>query len=168
MDARCHLPAWKPAGCGAFGDLAAAARERIAQIEGTLAFRKKQLEAALEKGSEKVDVYRRTVESLEANIGDIRMEAVRAEEAGIWIFAIGVVSLLVIKTVQAAMANMILERRFSAWLSDRTLSAGMAIRHMVLATGFSLLIIGATVTHYSFPGIRSVYRLHEKLGRCHQ
>ena len=142
---------------GAFGDLAAAARERIAQIEGTLAFRKKQLEAALEKGSEKVDVYRRTVESLEANIGDIRMEAVRAEEAGIWIFAIGVVSLLVIKTVQAAMANMILERRFSAWLSDRTLSAGMAMRHMVLATGFSLLIIGATVTHYSFPGISDLF-----------
>ena len=68
---------------GAFGDLAAAARERIEQIEGTLAFRQKQLEAALEKGSEKADVYRRTVESLEANIGEIRMEAVRAEEAGI-------------------------------------------------------------------------------------
>ena len=108
------------------------------QIEGTLAFRKKQLEAALEKGS---CVYRR-IESLEANIGDIPMEAVRAEESGFLH-----VSLLVIKTVQAAMANMILERRFSAWLSDRTLSAGMAMRY---GAGDCLL---STVTHYSFPGI---------------
>ena len=135
---------------GAFGDLAAAARERIEQIEGTLAFRQKQLEAALEKGSEKADVYRRTVESLEANIGEIRMEAVRAEEAGIWIFAGGVVALLLVKCMQAAMANMVLERRFSVWLSDRTLSAGLGMRHIILAVGFNLLIIAATVTHYSF------------------
>ena len=132
---------------GAFGDLAAAARDRIEQIEGTLAFRQQQLEAALEKGSDKVAVYQRTVESLEASIGDIRMEAVRAEEAGIWIFAGGLVVLLLVKVAQAALANMILERRFSAWLSDRSLSAGLAMRHIILAVGFNLLIIAATVMH---------------------
>ena len=142
---------------GAFGDLAAAARERIEQIEGTLAFRQKQLEAALEKGSEKVAVYQRTVDSLEASIGEIRMEAVRAEEAGIWIFASGLVLLLMVKFTQAAMANMILERRFSAWLSDRSLSPGLAIRHILLAIGFNLLIIAATVIHYSFPTISELF-----------
>ncbi len=106
---------------GAFGDLAAGARERIEQIEGTLVFRQKQLQAALDKGSEKAEVYRRTVESLEANIGEIRMEAVRAEEAGLWIMLSGLAALLLVKFVQAAMANMILEKRFSNWLSNRSL-----------------------------------------------
>ena len=103
---------------GGFGDLSASARVRIEQIEGTLEFRKKQLEAALEKGSEKAEVYRRTVESLEANIGDIRLDAVRAEEAGTWIMLGGFCILLIIKFSEASLANTVLEKRFSAWLSN--------------------------------------------------
>jgi glycine betaine/proline transport system permease protein len=57
---------------GLFGDLAADAFARIASIEGTLELRRQQLAAAIESGSDKVDVYRRTVESLEAAIGGIR------------------------------------------------------------------------------------------------
>ena len=142
---------------GGFGDLAASARERIAQIEGTLAFREKQLEAAIEKGSEKADVYRRTVESLQASIGDIRADAVKAEEAGIYIMAGGFVALLLIKFVQAALANSVLERRFSSWLSDNSISSGMTAKHFVLAIGFNLLIITATVVHYSFPSIAAYF-----------
>jgi len=142
---------------GGFGDLAAGARARIEQIEGTLAFRQKQLQAALDKGSEKVDVYRRTVESLEANIGEIRMEAVRAEEAGIGILALGILALLLVKFLQASVANTVLERRYSLWLSDQSLSKGMQARHMVLAAGFTLLIIGATCIHYSFPDISALF-----------
>jgi len=142
---------------GGFGDLAASARERIEQIEGTLAFRQKQLQAALDKGSEKVDVYRRTVESLQANIDDIRMEAVRAEEAGLWIMVGGLVALLLVKFAQAAMANTVLEKRFSNWLSDTSISKGMTIKHFTLAISFNLLIIAATVIHYSFPGISSLF-----------
>jgi glycine betaine/proline transport system permease protein len=44
---------------GLFGDLAAEAWERIAQIEGTLELRRQQLAAAIENSTEKVDVYRR-------------------------------------------------------------------------------------------------------------
>jgi glycine betaine/proline transport system permease protein len=51
---------------GLFGDLAADAFARIASIEGTLELRRQQLAAAIESGSDKVDVYKRTVESLEA------------------------------------------------------------------------------------------------------
>ena len=61
---------------GAFGDLAADAWQRIAQIEGTLEFRRAQLKAAIEKGSEKAAVYQRAVDSLEANIGTIRAEEI--------------------------------------------------------------------------------------------
>ncbi|CAN0606650.1 unnamed protein product, partial [Ectocarpus sp. 12 AP-2014] len=60
---------------GLFGDLGADAMERIASIEGTLELRKQQLATAIETGSDKIDVYRRTVDSLEANIGGIREEA---------------------------------------------------------------------------------------------
>ena len=142
---------------GAFGDLAAGARERIEQIEGTLVFRQKQLQAALDKGSEKAEVYRRTVESLEANIGEIRMEAVRDEEAGLWIMLSGLAALLLVKFVQAAMANMILEKRFSNWLSNRSLSSGMTLPYFGLAVGFNLLIITATVVHYSFPNFSDLF-----------
>jgi len=142
---------------GGFGDLAADARLRIEQIEGTLAFRQKQLQAALDKGSEKAEVYRRTVESLEANIGEIRMEALRAEEMGIWIMLGGLLALLAVKFTQAAMANTILERRYSVWLSDASLPRGMGLGHIVLAVAFSLLIIISTVIHYSFPSISNLF-----------
>jgi glycine betaine/proline transport system permease protein len=56
---------------GLFGDLAAQARERIASIEGTLELRRQQLQAAIEAQSDKVDVYKRTVASLEDAIGGI-------------------------------------------------------------------------------------------------
>ena len=46
-------------GRGLFGDLGAEARERIAQIEGTLALRYQQLEAAVARGADNVDVFRR-------------------------------------------------------------------------------------------------------------
>ena len=92
---------------GAFGDLAASARERIAQIEGTIAFREKQLQAALEAGSEKVAVYKRTIESLEGTIGGIRAEAVQAEEQGITIMLAGLLVLLGVKFAQVL--------RFKEW-----------------------------------------------------
>jgi glycine betaine/proline transport system permease protein len=56
---------------GLFGDLASQARDRIASIEGTLELRRQQLQAAIEAQSDKVDVYKRTVESLEDAIGGI-------------------------------------------------------------------------------------------------
>ena len=61
---------------GLFGDLSADAMARIASIEGTLGIAaNKQLASAIETGSDKIDVYQRTVDSLEANIGGIRAEA---------------------------------------------------------------------------------------------
>ena len=59
---------------GLFGDLAADAMARIASIEGTLELRRKQLASAIENNTDKIDVYQRTVDSLEANIGGIRDE----------------------------------------------------------------------------------------------
>ena len=137
---------------GLFGDLAAGTRDRITSIEGTLALRQKQLQAAIDKGSEKVEVYKRTVQSLENAIGGIRLEAQQLEEQAIWIAVGGFVLLALIKFVQAVLANTILEQRFSDWLSDKSIPSGMPLRHILLSSGFVLLITIATVLHYSFPG----------------
>lgn len=138
---------------GLFGNLAAGAWERIAQIEGTLALRKQQLASAIESNSDKVDVYKRSVDSLEGAIGGIRLEAQQLEESGIYIAIGGIILLIGIKAVQAVFANTALEKRFSDWLSDATITFGMPVKHMVLSALFVVMIIVATVIHYSFPGV---------------
>ena len=137
---------------GLFGDLAAGARERIQSIEGTLALRKQQLESAIENNTDKIDVYRRTVKSLEDAIGGIRLEAQQLAEQGIWIALTGLVVILIIKIVQSLVANTILEARFSDWLSDTSISSGMPHRHIILSAVFVGLITVAAMLHYSFPG----------------
>lgn len=137
---------------GMFGDLASSAWDRIAQIEGTLDLRRQQLASAIESGSDKVDVYKRTVESLEGAIGGIRLEAQQLEDSGVYIALSGLAVLLVVKVVQAYYANTVLEKRFSEWLSDNSISHGMPVQQIALSITFFTVIVIATVLHYSFPG----------------
>ena len=137
---------------GLFGDLAADARARIESIEGTLDLRRRQLEAAIESGSDRVDAYRRTVDSLEANIGGIRAEAQAAEDLWVWILIAGIVVLVVTKLVEAVVANWALEARFSDWVSDPEIRSGMPVSHIVFSAVFMGLIALAAMLHYSFPG----------------
>ena len=137
---------------GMFGDLSSEARDRIASIEGTLALRKEQLASAIETNSEKVDVYRRTVKSLEEAIGGIRLEAQELGEQGVSIALTGVVVLVAAKIVQSIMANTFLEARYSDWLSDQSIPSGMPVKHIVLSTVFAVFIVIAAMMHYSFPG----------------
>ncbi|MFT5657842.1 MAG: glycine betaine/proline transport system permease protein [Gammaproteobacteria bacterium] len=138
---------------GLFGDLSSEAWARIAQIEGTLDLRRQQLASAIENNTDKIDVYRRTVESLESAIGGIRLEAEQLEGTGIWLATMGIVALLIIKAVQALLANSLLEKRFSDWLSDSAIVSGMPLKHIVIGVCFVSIILVATVTHYSFPGL---------------
>ena len=137
---------------GLFGDLAADARERIASIEGTLDLRRQQLEAAIEKDSDKVDAYRRAVASLEEAIGGIRAEADAMADQWVVIALSGLVVLILVKLVEAIVANTALEARFSDWLSDRSLTSGLPVPHVVLSAVFMVLVAGAAMIHYSFPG----------------
>jgi len=137
---------------GLFGDLAADARNRIASIEGTLELRRQQLQSAIESQSDKIEVYRRTVESLEASIGDIRLEAQAIADQGIWIALSGLIILLAIKFVQSVIANSALEAQFSEWLSDRSIRSGLSTRQTLLSAVFMVVIVGAAMYHYSFPG----------------
>ena len=137
---------------GLFGDLAADAMVRIASIEGTLDLRRHQLAAAIESNSDKIEVYRRTVESLEANIGGIRAEAETLAAEGPSIVLSGIVILLIVKAVQSLVANWALEARFSDWLSDRSVRSAMPATHIVFSAIFMVLIVSAAMMHYSFPG----------------
>lgn len=137
---------------GLFGDLAADAMARIESIEGTLELRRQQLAAAIESGSDRVDAFRRTVESLEANIGGIRAEAEAMAAEGPTIALTGLGILIAVKLVQAVMANTALEARFSDWLSDDTVRSGMPPQHIVLSAVFMALIVLTAMVHYSFPG----------------
>ena len=136
---------------GLFGDLGAEAMARIASIEGTLALRKQQLAAAIESQSDKVDVYRRTVESLEANIGGIRDEAAAMAAEGPTIALSGALILFLVKICQSLIANWALEARFSDWLSDASIRSGMPFQHIALSSIFMLLIVATATFHYSFP-----------------
>ncbi|NDI13435.1 MAG: DUF2628 domain-containing protein, partial [Rhodobacteraceae bacterium] len=136
---------------GAFGDLSAEAWLRIASIENTLELRRKQLASAIEKGTEKIDVYRRAVESLENNIEGIRAEALALDGQGIWITLIGLMVLILAKFTQSIFANWALERRFSEWRSDPSIRTGFSILACVVSLIFMGLVVVAAVIHYSFP-----------------
>ena len=141
---------------GMFGDLAADAFARIASIEGTLELRRQQLAAAIETGSVKIDVYRRTVDALEDAIGGIRDEAIVLSEQGIWIALTGLIILVIVKAVQSTVANWALEARISDWLSNSSRRSGLPVSHVVFSAIFMVLIVIAAVLHYSLPGRFSV------------
>ncbi len=137
---------------GLFGDLAADAMARIASIEGTLDLRRQQLAAAIENGSDRVNAFQRTVDSLEANIGGIRAEAEALAAEGPTIALMGLVLLIVVKVIQATVANWALEARFSDWLSDSAVRSGLPPQHIVLSALFMIIIVATAMVHYSFPG----------------
>ena len=137
---------------GLFGDLAADAMDRIASIEGTLELRRQQLSAAIENGSDRVDAFRRAVESLEANIGGFRADAEAMAAEGPTIALTGLAILVIAKLVEALVANTALETRFSDWLSDRAVRSGLPTSQIAFSAVFMALIVFAAMMHYSFPG----------------
>ncbi len=137
---------------GLFGDLAADQMERIASIEGTLELRRKQLEAAIESGSDRVDAFQRAVDGLEASIDGFKEQAQVLAEQGPTIALIGVVILFVVKAVQSMVANWALEARFTEWLPDRSIRSGMPPSQIIFSAVFMILIVGVAMVHYSFPG----------------
>ena len=64
--------------------------------------------------------------------------------------------LISIKIVQGILANSILEKRYSEWLSDKTISPGMQTKNFILSTIFSSVIMFFSVVHYSFPGFITI------------
>jgi len=144
--------AWIQIARGLFGDLSAEARDRISQISGTLAFRREQLAAAIEKKADNVAVFERTIASLEQAIADIQVEAEAAAAAGVTIALLGCALLVLAKIIQGVLANPVLEKRYFEWLSDRSVTSGLSAARTRTSAGFSLLIVITSVLHFAFPG----------------
>ena len=53
---------------GFFGNISAEAYSKIDKVQSTIDFREKQLQAAIEKNSDKVEMFKRTIKSLEDSI----------------------------------------------------------------------------------------------------
>ena len=70
---------------GLFGNINKYAVEKIKQVESTIAFRNKQLEAAITNNPDKVDVYKRNIKSLEDAMQGYVDEVTRIEASAIWI-----------------------------------------------------------------------------------
>ena len=143
---------------GFFGNISAEAYTKIEKIESTIAFRKKQLEAAIENNPDKVEMFERTINSLQKSVDEFLAEAQRIEASGFWIAIGGIVLFLGIRIIQGMSANTILEKRFSEWLSNKSIHPGMGIKNFLITGIFSLVIILFSTIHYSFPNLMSVMK----------
>ena len=137
---------------GLFGNITKDAVQKIEQVQSTISFRNKQLEAAITNNPDKVDVYKRNIKSLEDAMQGYIDEVARIEASAIWIAIFGFVLLISIKIVQGILANSVLEKRYSEWLSDKSISPGMQSKNFISSAIFSSVIMFFSVVHYSFPG----------------
>ena len=133
---------------GTLGDLSQDAVARIADIQNTLDLRYQQLQAAVEKGSDKVETIRGWITVLEGEIVNIQAEMQARADSAIWVAAGGCALLLAVKAVQGALANRILEQRFSDWLSDRRIPSGTGIARIATSSGFVLFLFAISIVHY--------------------
>ena len=137
---------------GLFGDITRDALEKIDKIQSMIDFRNQQLSAAQINNPDKVAVYERAIESLERAMDGYLLDVQKVEASAIWIAIIGFSLLIVTKFAQGLIANNILEKRYSDWLSNRSLETGMRAKNFLLSFFFSFVVMFFSVLHYSFPG----------------
>ena len=141
---------------GLFGNITKDAVEKIDKIQSTIDFRYKQLEAAKENNPEKVEVYERAIKSLEDAMKEYVVDVQQIEASAIWITVSGILLLIFVKFIQGILANTVLEKRYSEWLSNKSISPGMKPKNYLLSIGFTIVIMFFSVIHYSFPGFFSI------------
>jgi len=141
---------------GLFGNITKDALEKIDKIQSTIDFRYKQLEAAKENNPDKVEVYERAIKSLEDAMKEYVVDVQQIEASAIWIAISGFALLIFVKFIQGILANTVLEKRYSDWLSNKSISPGMKTKNYFLSIGFTIIIMFFSVIHYSFPGFFSI------------
>lgn len=125
---------------GLWGDLGAPLMQRLQGIESTLAVRREQLLEAKANAPEKVAAFENAIASLERAVTSIQAEAQAAQDAASQLIITGLVALIVVKCIQAVVANPALQARYTRWLSDRSLGAGVGAAQV----GLAVLLAGVT------------------------
>lgn len=136
---------------GALSDLGAPILARLPGIEATLQQRYEQLAEAKKNAPDKVAGFENAIASLERAVDGIKAEAAAANAAALQLVLWGVVGLLLIKSVQAVLANQALQARFAKWLSDRTLGSGLNPQKIALAFGLTAITYVTCSLKFGFP-----------------
>ena len=103
-------------------------------------------------------MFERTINSLQKSVDEFLAEAQRIEASGFWIAIGGIILFVTIRIIQGMFANSILEKRFSEWLSNKTISPGMGIKNFLITGIFALVIILFSTIHYSFPNYLNIMK----------
>ena len=140
-------------GRGFWGDLAAGERDRLSSVVAQIGLRQDQLDAALKRGDANVDVFERNIQSLQDILSDIQLDIQQAADSRIWIIVLGIGMLLAVKVLQGVLANTLLERRYSEWLSDRTIKSGVPVSRVASSVLFAIPVYVASIIHYTVPGL---------------
>ncbi|GAA6206781.1 hypothetical protein NBRC116601_00740 [Cognatishimia sp. WU-CL00825] len=138
-------------GLGLFGDLGRDFRNRAEQIAQTLDLRQQQISAAEQSGASSLDALKRAAQSLETAMADSQQAAVSADNTGTTYFLAGIVILLVVKFMIAALANWTLEGQFAKWRSDREVASGWDMPRMLIASVLTFLVVVLTSVKFAQP-----------------
>lgn len=138
---------------GIWGDLGAPILARLPGIESTLASRYEQLADAKINAPDNVASFERAIASLERAVEGIKADAAAANATSLQLILWGVVGLIVIKTVQAVLANPALQARFAKWLSDEELGHGINIPKIALASVLTIVTYITCSLKFGFPDL---------------
>ncbi len=136
---------------GFWGDLGAPILARLPGIENTLNQRYEQLAEAKQNAPDRVATFENAIASLERAIDGIKAEAAAANATAVQLMLLGFVGLLVIKAVQAVLANPALQARYARWLSDRSMGAGLSAQKIVLAAVLTAVTYITCSLKFGFP-----------------
>ena len=138
-------------GLGLFGDLGREARARAEQIAQTLELRRQQIEAAEASGASSLESLKRAAQSLESALAGTQEAAIAAESTGTTYLLIGLILLIVVKFLSAALANWTLEGQFARWRSDRTVANGWSVTRMGIASFLTGTVVVLTTVKFAQP-----------------
>ncbi|SHG84916.1 ABC transporter permease [Cognatishimia maritima] len=138
-------------GMGLFGDLGREYRERAEQIAQTLELRRQQIAAAESSGSSSLDALKRASESLEGALSGAQQAAATADSTGTFFFMVGIILLLAVKLLTAALANWTLEMQFAKWRSDRSVASGWSDTRMIISAAASAMVVILTSIKFAQP-----------------
>ncbi len=136
---------------GAWGDLGAPIRDRIEGIEKTLAVRRLQLTDAIDNAPDKVEAFKRTIDSLEGAIENIRIEAAQADGQALALVLGGLAVLALLRAGQAMLANPALRVRYNRWRSEPGMAFGLSLVKITFAVGLALITYVTCVLKFGFP-----------------
>lgn len=136
---------------GLLGDRGREQRERAESILRTLTQRRQQIEEAVASGAPSAEALKRAAASLEGALADALAQAALASGSGVRLVVLGLAVVLLMRLVQAGMANWALERRFLQWRSDKRLPSSRSWARAGLGVAAMLAIVGLSSLRFARP-----------------